>query len=109
MNKNKIYSLKESASTYILTLIAVVGGSIFMLNMVSVVASLQNADVNEVFASQWVSYVNMFISAILFLLVYIGVNLFKKKDFKVAENIYHRACEFFIQPFDADVDLRAVY
>lgn len=87
MDKKKTYSLKESAITYIFSLVAVFGGSIFMTNLVSVVASIQNADINKVFASQWVSYVNMFLSATLFLLVYICLNAFKKKDFKVASKL----------------------
>lgn len=87
MDKKKTYSLKESAITYIFSLIAVFCGSIFMLNMASVIASLQGVDVNEAFASEWASYLSMFVSALVFLLVYIGMNLFKKKDFKIASRI----------------------
>lgn len=77
----KSYSLKESALTFIFVLIAVFATSILMINIISVVSSSTGVDINIVYQYEWISYLNMFLSAFLFLVVYLALNFFKRKDF----------------------------
>ena len=58
-----------------------------MINIISVVSSSTGVDVNIVYNYEWVSYLNMFLSAFLFLLVFFAINFFKKKDYALASRL----------------------
>ncbi|MBQ3214421.1 MAG: CPBP family intramembrane metalloprotease [Clostridia bacterium] len=83
----KSYSLKESALAFIFVLIAVFATSILMINIVGVVSSSTGVDVNIVYKYEWITYLNMFLSAFLFFVVYLAMNFFKRKDFVVASKL----------------------
>lgn len=78
-NKNN-YTTKDSAMMFLFTVIAVFCFSIFMSNLIGVISGLTQVDINIVASYKWVNYLNMFLSAVIFLLVFIIYNFVKKKD-----------------------------
>ena len=81
------YTLKESAITFIFTLIAVFSVSIFMSNLLGVISATTQTDVAIVATYSWINYLNMGLSSLVFVLVYIILNGVKKKDFVVASKL----------------------
>ena len=81
------YTLKESAVTFIFTLIAVFCASIFMSNLLGVISATTQVDVAIVATYSWLNYINMVLSVLVFILVYIILNAVKKKDFVVASKL----------------------
>ena len=85
-NKNN-YTTKDSAMMFLFSVIAVFCFSIFMSNLIGVISGLTQVDINIVASYKWVNYLNMFLSAVVFLLVFVIYNFVKKKDFIVATKL----------------------
>lgn len=85
-NKNN-YTTKDGAMMFLFSVIAVFCFSIFMSNLIGVISGLTQVDINIVASYKWVNYLNMFLSAVVFLLVFVIYNFVKKKDFVVATKL----------------------
>ncbi len=86
MNKS-FYTLKESSITYFFCLVAMLGAGLVLSIIVSIISSSTGVPINEVQRYDWILYVNMFLSAFIFLLVFIGINAKFKKDYLVASRL----------------------
>ena len=80
MFKKDKYTTKDSAMMFLFSVIAVFCFSIFMSNLIGVISGLTQVDINIVASYKWVNYLNMFLSAVIFALVFVIFNFVKKKD-----------------------------
>lgn len=86
MNKN-FYTLKDSGVAYFFCLVALIGASITLSLIIASISSANNVPVTEVQNYKSVQYLNIFLSSIIFLFIFIGVNRKSKKDFLVASRL----------------------
>jgi len=83
----KKYSLKDASLAFIFSIIAVLCASFFMTALVSFVSSSNNFSIEDVLNFDYISYINMFLSALIFFIVFFFQNFFSKKDYFQASRL----------------------
>lgn len=86
MNKD-FYTLKDSSIAYFFCLVALMVTSIVLSIIVVGISSSNGATPAEVQKYQSVQYINMILSSIIFLFIFIGVNKKYKKNYLVASRL----------------------
>ncbi len=86
MNKD-FYTLKDSSIAYFFSLVALLGASIAMSILIIGVSSANGAPVTEVQNYVSLQYINMFLSSVIFLIIFVCLNKKFQKNYLVASKL----------------------
>lgn len=84
----KTFNLKDCALAFLLSILGVLCASFLLINLITTVAESSGQDVSIVQNEEWILYINMFLSEIIFLITFAVVCLISKtKNFMTVSKI----------------------